>query len=46
MKDETIDFLKDKTLTISFRLKIEEIDKLFSGQEMEVTIKGKKFTFL
>jgi hypothetical protein len=43
IEKETLKFLGDKSLTLSFRIKISELKKLISGEVLIVEIKGVKY---
>lgn len=40
------DFLGDKTITFSFRLKISEVERLLNGDVLNIKIKGKDFKIM
>lgn len=40
------EFLGDKSITFSFRLKISEVEKLLNGGVLNIEIKGKEFKIM
>jgi hypothetical protein len=40
---DIFDFISDRSLVVSFRMKISDIKKLLSGEPMTVLIKGHAF---
>ncbi len=43
VNSEILNFIGDKSHTLSFRLKTHELKNLLDGEKMNVEIKGKKF---
>jgi len=41
--EDTINFLGNKSVTLSFRLKMSEVGKLLDGEPFVVVIRGKRF---
>jgi hypothetical protein len=41
---DIMEILKDKSMTMSFRMTVSDLQKLFNGQEMKIEIKGTTFS--